>query len=365
MYRKNENGRTLFEMILVIILITLISFGTYGVFKVLRFRSRLMILEKELTRVLIELRHKGMTKKGITESDERLLKGSQMNYKVIVDEFEPMFILRVGTEETPLLYEYCEKLMESDSFAPTSVFVQGSEGCKENMYQADFRFDDFRNRPIEEEDEDEEEARNCRYGICQSCTNNGGSFVRTNLPSGTACESAGVAGECDGNGICYPQERNTCNGFGSCPEGEFCNYGGTYDSGAQQSGRFGKTPNVCQEVNPKIFTYIDPQTNEEIIFYYNSYKDLKSWCRAADNDPNCTWGYLAYYGARDWCNSLDKRLLTNAEFKQYEEVLKTFLPKTMEGYSYWVDGGAYNPNSSNAYSGRLDGYAQTGGVVCR
>ena len=210
----------------------------------------------------------------------------------------------------------------------------------------------------------EEEEIDCAHGICQSCVIVGGKYQRANLPSGTDCETAGVQGKCDGNGICYPLIRNTCKSIGACPSGEFCNYGGTFESGAQQNGYFGKTPNVCQKVNAKKYIYKDQETNEDIVFYYNSKKDLKSWCRAADNSSNCTWGYLAYYGAKDWCKSIGKRLLTNEEFKKYETVLKSFLPKTIGGYSYWVDGGAYDPNSSSAYSGRLDGYAQTGGVVC-
>jgi hypothetical protein len=108
--------------------------------------------------------------------------------------------------------------------------------------------------------------------------------------------------------------------------------------------------------------YVNPKSGTNVVFYYNSKRDLKSWCRAADNSSNCTWGYLAKAGAEDWCRSLGASLLSYDEFVRYEEFLRGFLPKTIGGYSYWVTDGCYTTGGKD--SGRPDGYWGKGGVVC-
>ena len=103
-------------------------------------------------------------------------------------------------------------------------------------------------------------------------------------------------------------------------------------------------------------------------YYYNTEKDLKSWCRAANNKPNCKWGYLAKPGAESWCASLGKRLLTKAEMADVWDALKEELPQTYTGYAYWVKEGAWmvNKNGKRSFgSGHPDGYGGKGGVVCR
>ena len=199
----------------------------------------------------------------------------------------------------------------------------------------------------------------CRWGICQTCDENS---VRRNILEDQACETAGLQGRCNRNGTCYPSGGRRCSSARGCPSGEFCNYGGTLNSSKRQQGTFGQTPNVCQKIDAQKFTY------KKVVYYYNTEKDLKSWCRAANNKANCKWGYLAKPGAESWCASLGKRLLTKAEMADVWDVLKEELPPTYTGYAYWVKEGAWMVDTKGRRSfgsGHPDGYGGKGGVVCR
>ena len=205
---------------------------------------------------------------------------------------------------------------------------------------------------------DDREYDDCRWGICQMCDSAGG---RSNIQEAVECEVAGLNGKCNGNGTCYPTNGRRCNAVKKCSSGEFCNYGGTFNSSKRQRGKFGQTPNVCQVVSPLEFTY------GNVTYYYNSKKDLKSWCRAANNKPNCKWGYLAKPGAESWCASLGKRLLTRSEMESMWDVLRKHLPKTYTGYAYWVQEGVWleNKHGKRGFSkSNSDGYGGKGGVVC-
>lgn len=203
------------------------------------------------------------------------------------------------------------------------------------------------------------DSDDCRWGICQACDAKGNHW---NIEQGQNCEVTGLNGICNGNGTCYPTEGRRCNSIGGCPDGQFCNFGGTFDSNKKQKGRFGKTPNVCQNVMPEEFTY------KKVTYYYNSEKDLKSWCRAANNKANCLWGYLSKSGAESWCASLGKRLLTRNEMAKVWNELKEELPETYTGYAYWVQEGVWIEGKTGKRSfgkGHPDGYGGRGGVVCR
>ena len=204
-----------------------------------------------------------------------------------------------------------------------------------------------------------EDYNDCRWGICQTCDKNN---VRKNITEPHACEVAGLPGLCNGNGTCYPTKGRHCSSMKGCPSGFFCNYGGKYNSNKKQKGKFGQTPDVCQSVDPQEFTYKDKT------YYYNSKKDLKSWCRAANNTANCKWGYLSKQGAESWCASLEKRLLTRSEMSQVWDVLKKELPQTYTGYAYWLQEGIWLEDKKGGRSfgkGRPDGYGGMGGVVCK
>ena len=203
-----------------------------------------------------------------------------------------------------------------------------------------------------------EEYDDCRWGICQTCDGK----TRENIAETEGCEVAGLPGLCNGNGTCYPVKGRRCSSIKGCPSGFFCNFGGTYNSTRKQKGKFGQTPNVCQVVAPQEFTY------NKVTYYYNSQKDLKAWCRAANNKPNCLWGYLAKSGAESWCASLGKRLLTRSEMAAVWSELKKELPQTYTGYSYWVQEGAWIEDRYGRLGfgkGHPDGYGGRGGVVCR
>ena len=93
-----------------------------------------------------------------------------------------------------------------------------------------------------------------------------------------------------------------------------------------------------------------------------------SWCRAANNKPNCLWGYLSKNGAESWCASLRKQLLTKDEMSKVWPILKNELPQTYTGYAYWVQEGVWLEDKKGRRSfgnGHPDGYGGAGGVVCK
>ena len=148
-------------------------------------------------------------------------------------------------------------------------------------------------------------------------------------------------------------ETPACSSISGCPAGEFCNYGGSTSPAAA------KTPNVCMPINPQA-SAVNGKT-----YYYNYLNDLLSWCRGADNQMNCTWGYLARNGANSWCQGIGKRLMTSAELAAVAADLKDVLPRGGYGPNlYWTSNGAVNLDTGGIDSSRPDGYAWKGGVVC-
>lgn len=208
-------------------------------------------------------------------------------------------------------------------------------------------------------EEENKESDHCNWGVCQSCDENN---IRRNIIVPQECEISGLRGMCNNNGTCYPIEGKRCSSVRACPEGMFCNYGGNFNSSKKQKGKFGQTSNVCQMVYAKKFEY------KGTTYYYNTKKDLKSWCRAANNEANCLWGYLAKSGAESWCLSLGKRLLTREEMNEVWSELKKELPQTYTGYAYWIQEGVWLEDFKGKHSfgkGHPDGYGGRGGVVCR
>ena len=198
----------------------------------------------------------------------------------------------------------------------------------------------------------------CNNSPCQTCSiDASGNKTQAFVANGTACVQSGLNGKCNSVGQCIPSEGTSCSSVSGCPAGYFCNYGGTY-------GNYGGgyTPNKCEKVNPMTVEI------SGVTYYYNSQTDLKSWCRPADRGYNCTWGYLSRYGAESWCKSLGKRLLTRDEFNSVLSELKAVLPRGATMATYWAQGGSFYGEDFftwTNWTGRPDGYANAGGVVCR
>ena len=188
----------------------------------------------------------------------------------------------------------------------------------------------------------------CTPGTCMTCTNGSVAFK----PSGSSCEQAGISGTCTAYGQCIPS-GTSCSSATGCSSGYFCNYGGTYGNYSQ-----GYTPNICEKITAQTTTI------NGVTYYYNTLSDLKSWCRPADGGKNCTWGYLAWYGAESWCKSQGKRLLTMSELQSVRSNLKDILPTATT--TYWCSDGSVNISTGSTGSlGRKDGYASAGAVICR
>ena len=207
-----------------------------------------------------------------------------------------------------------------------------------------------------------EQTANCGCSApseCQKCELVNGTAQLSFLPQGTKCIQSEVEGTCSAYGQCKPSGGTSCSSETGCGSGYFCNYGGTFGNYSQ-----GYTPNICQKVNPKTYTY------QGVTYYYNTATDLKSWCRGADGGTNCIWGYLAYNGAKSWCASLGKRLLTAAEYAEVASVIAPLLPTVATKPTYWLSDGSIG-NWDKDYThinhgiGRTDGYANCCGVLCR
>ena len=195
------------------------------------------------------------------------------------------------------------------------------------------------------------------YSPCQTRTIVDGEEKRGFKAKGMTCTQAGISGSCDDRGHCNPSGQS-CNGVSDCPGGYFCNYGGL-GYGKHQGG---DTPNVCEKVTPKTFEH------EGKTYYYNSDEDLRSWCRAADKQANCVWGFLAYGGAESWCASLGAKLVDAKVIQANCEVFEKYLPKVLSEQPYWTAttdtlvsiGGKCKTGTTF----RKDGYANNAGVVC-
>ncbi|MBQ7413610.1 MAG: hypothetical protein IJV07_05010, partial [Alphaproteobacteria bacterium] len=245
--------------------------------------------------------------------------------------------------------EVCERIKGMDWKVPEDVAINGeSDSCDQGeANKIAFVFSNTLTKKSES-GEGEDEPQTCALSPCMTCEEDAnGNQTHTFLPSGTPCESAGQAGTCDGKGQCKPTGQS-CSSVSGCPEGYFCNYGGT------------KTPNICEKANPKTAT-INGTT-----YYFNSASDLRSWCRPADGGKNCTWGYLSYYGAQSWCQAIGKSLLNCSEFQTIKMQISA-LPhghNPANDYSYWGQGGECMANGG-IYSGRPDGYSGMAGVICK
>ncbi len=194
------------------------------------------------------------------------------------------------------------------------------------------------------------------YSTCISCTFKAdGKKQYAFKPNGTPCEQAGVSGTCNSTGRCVPKNAKSCSSRGSCPSGQFCNYGGTY------------TPNVCEKVS-----YDTVKINGKT-YFINTEKDLHSWCRG-DGGINCAWGFLSGYSALDWCSSLGIPIIKRADFKRVIGELKPYLPGKNHSAAYWYDYGSSSSVSHHHLhsadtdewgdGGRMDGYSFAGGVIC-
>lgn len=262
------------------------------------------------------------------------------------------------------------------------------------------------------------EETDCSLSNCMLCeTDETGKNTNSFLPMGTACEQGGLSGVCNGLGQCIPAGGTPCETIdkNGCGEGYFCNYGGTfgqvYSADEECEGRstqtrcycsdydvktvcdcppeywnadteectepgycweeetYGKscvvvgyTPNVCEKANPRKIMV------DGTMYYFPSAKELKSFCRPADSGQNCTWGYLSWYGAQSYCQSLGKKILKKEEVT--DAVASAIFQANPLRISYWIQEGTVSFKGINEWSfydwlGRPDGYAGGASVICK
>lgn len=191
------------------------------------------------------------------------------------------------------------------------------------------------------------------FSPCQTLEKKDGKEIRGFKAYGTDCTQAGIEGKCNSYGRCVPKGGRSCNGSADCGDGQFCNYGGNF------GGNY--TPDVCEQVTAKEFDY------QGKIYYYNTDEDLRSWCRSADRQKNCTWGFLSYQGAQSWCESLGAKLVDADTIKANCSEFKKHLPQVADDQQYWATGLSVVHLGNDCQIQKMsrgDGYAWAGGVVC-
>ena len=350
--RNNESGRSMVEMLGVLAVIGVLSIGGIA--------GYMMAMNRHHSNSIVA----GVSARAITVSAEKMMGRSAMHpadmetnidgYSVTVGEADDVCANCFEVVVSGIPRGVCRYILNQKWTTPAGVYLNDDEypaedgsDCREENNTIAFVFDATLGRASDGSDDDAE-ADNCRYSLCQTCVENAdGTTTVTNDPQGTPCEQSGKQGTCDGKGQCIPNEGDTCSSGGSCPAGEFCNYGGYY------------TPNKCQTARARTIV-INGTT-----YYYPSASDVKSWCRtAAGSDSRCVWGYLSYPAAQDWCSVLGKSLVSADEVAANCDDFKRISATD----SYWVSGQNvvhFHRNCVKEPSGRPDGYWGAGAVLCK
>lgn len=332
--QNDECGRSMVEILGVLAIIGVLSVAGIAGFKTAMTRHKANELLNEASKRAVVVAAQivqGKQNLNINEFDNKLGYGSFDS----VEQGDGIFILRVSGVKQDVCNQM--KVLVGDSKNPII-----SADCTTMTYNSDL------GEGKTEEPDPEKDL--CRVSLCQTCEDDGmNNQVHGFEPEGTPCVQGGIDGQCDNLGHCVPVGADSCNASEQCGEGYFCHFGGTY------------APNVCEKVRYKTSVIND------VKYYYSTLTDLKSWCRGSTEAGNCIWGNLSYYGAEDWCKSLGKRLLTVQEYLENKEELMKVLPHlggTKDVPKYWVQGGEPRDDGT-VWAMRPDGYASTGGVVCR
>lgn len=138
----SQNGRTLLETILVIVVMALISISIYKLFHTAVDESMVQKLEQDIEIRVAQLRHQAMTSTGIqVEANSQIMKASGYPLRTCVVDRDnaKTFTLCVGSEEEPFESEICEQLVERVTFSP----INEETACHEHQTSSEFVFPMF------------------------------------------------------------------------------------------------------------------------------------------------------------------------------------------------------------------------------
>ena len=148
---ENQNGRSMIEMLTVLMLIGVLSVGSYQLFRVVANRVSMRNLEKDMDARVVQVRHKALTPGGIRAELEAQGEefaqsyGSASGIPVWVVNHSAenaQFTLRIGSNSKPLKSDLCQILLKDlQQNNKVTCFVAG--GCPENSKTGDFVFKDF------------------------------------------------------------------------------------------------------------------------------------------------------------------------------------------------------------------------------
>lgn len=144
MFCVNQKGRTILELLAVIIVIAFLTMSAYRVFYYVSDSARVRSLEQEINMRVAQLQHQASLPKGIqTESISSAL--SRLNrassglpiQTVEVNLQHSTFTLQVGYDKAPMDYSLCIHLMNSKRFSPDN---DANTACVEGRSYARFVF---------------------------------------------------------------------------------------------------------------------------------------------------------------------------------------------------------------------------------
>lgn len=133
MHKKiaSQIGRTMLEMLVVVVLMAVISIAFYESYRFATDKATTQTLNQEINSRIVQLRHQALTSKGVqSETPELALRRALSNKSgsglpIQVQTGEGEFTLIVGMSEYPLELSICENMLENYKVNETQCFVSG------------------------------------------------------------------------------------------------------------------------------------------------------------------------------------------------------------------------------------------------
>jgi type II secretory pathway pseudopilin PulG len=133
MHKKftSQIGRTMLEMLVVVVLMALIFIGVYETYRFVVDKATSQTINQELNARLIQMRHQALTGKGIqNETADQALKRALSNKSgsglpIQVQTGEGEFTVLIGTSDYPLELPICQDILNDYEANKHQCFVSG------------------------------------------------------------------------------------------------------------------------------------------------------------------------------------------------------------------------------------------------
>ncbi len=277
MNKKNTSqiGRTLFETILVLIVMGIISIGVYKIYTIVVKKSASHNLSREINTRVVQLRHQAMTSQGIqpVTLEQALVrvnsKQSGSGLPIQVQPEAESFKLIIGSGDYPLKLNVCENVLNEYQLNSKICFLSGE--CKDLTGELIFS------------------------NICNPYTSNQDDEIIEPIDCGAHSYQVGR------NCVCEDGYKNWTEGEG-CSEGCF-NNGSSCIPCTEPYLDWVDNESDCAECsNRKVVRYKFPYNGEEITELYCQIKQCPSGYFPdflGDCNP-CETRYSISYRREDW-----------------------------------------------------------------